>query len=80
MSWASGWVIGPDNITDIFEAGDFLLSKVPEQDSKDISNISHQGNLVYMGWDLHIAPENITYLYEFDLVLGPLIPGMGSKI
>ena len=31
-----------------------------------------------MGWDLHIAPENITYLYEFDLVLGPLIPGMGS--
>ena len=33
-----------------------------------------------MGWDLHIAPENITYLYEFDLVLGPLIPGMGSKM
>ena len=80
MSWASAWVIGPDNITDIFEAGDFLLSKVPEQDSKDISNISGQGNLVYMGWDLHIAPENITYLYEFDLVLGPLIPGMGSRI
>ena len=33
-----------------------------------------------MGWDLHIAAENITYLYEFDLVLGPLIPGMGSKM
>ena len=33
-----------------------------------------------MGWDLYIAPENITYLYEFDLVLGNLIPGMGSNI
>ena len=27
-----------------------------------------------MAYDLHIAPENITYLYEFDLVLGTLIP------
>ena len=33
-----------------------------------------------MGWDLYIAPENITYLYEFDLVLSRLIPGMGSRI
>lgn len=30
MSWAKGWVIGPDNITDIFEAGDWLLSQVPD--------------------------------------------------
>ena len=68
------------NLTDIFEPGDYLLSKVPEYDTKDLSNISRQGNLVYMAYDLHIAPENITYLFEFDLVLGPLIPGMGSQI
>ena len=29
MSWAGYWVIGPENITDIFEA-DWFLSKVPE--------------------------------------------------
>ena len=31
MSWASGWVIGPNNIIDIFVAVDYLLSKVPWQ-------------------------------------------------
>ena len=35
MSWAKGWVIESDNITDIFEAGDWLLSQVPDWDSKN---------------------------------------------
>ena len=33
MSWASGWVIGLNNVTEIFVAVDYLLSKVPWRDS-----------------------------------------------